>query len=859
MSDHTPKSLGEMVSTPIAHSASPADSSPPESQSTALNLKPIGSLATMSSLRKSSMSRFRSRHNTNSSNSDISPSKPWSQSLPSPRRATVPSRRPPLRASHSHSFADEEASSPVLASDVFKYSQQPRRHSYQERGGNHKKSKWKSIRVVCRVRPMLPKELAEGEKASCDVEDHKVRAMDPHGKATLYRFASALPPGAGQESVYDAVLLDDIVDHVIHGYGACMLAYGQTGSGKSHTMIGPDGGIEIPSPSDNNAGVIPRTIHKLFTQTKSLTLSFCEVYNEQVFDLLHEIRMTIEKMKGIIHKDVAAGLAKPLKIKWDRDDGFYVDDLTTVTVTSAEEAIQVLQIGTSARKVASHDLNRASSRSHGILDIKLGNGGRLMFGDLAGSERLKASKVSGIHAKETGHINKSLFILGTVINALSSSSSNKLSLISSRIRETVLTKLLGATLTGNSITCLVACVNPCLRQGAETLRTLDYASTAQNIRTKPILRSVTGKSRDSAGEEGSQGFERAAKLQSEVAALQLQLRAYRRQIQKLGGVPQEPSGLLNKIMRKSEDLLVQEMQRKVKKPVDVLAQIREKDSSSGSGRGGEGDEYDDDPKLMSSHPQRVTTQPRRIPLKDRGKFLGPESPPATSMKGSLASSMDYFTSPMSSSASGGGGRGGSFRSSSVASPMKTPRSSRHQKMTSPHSSSVVSQGSRSTTRRRAVPSSPGEFSDISELSESRGSSRDSKQSRGGRRMGLDSTHFHADALERVQMENVVLTHALEDLKEQLSTLTQGSPNRIGHAFSTGEMSSIGGPFTSSAYEPSGIGGSEGYDMRTRRKRRKMRKPVSSFSSFKPRSSSSDALSVSHSFHPPRRATVHYGA
>ena len=48
----------------------------------------------------------------------------------------------------------------------------------------------------------------------------------------------------------------------IDGYNVCIFAYGQTGSGKTFTMEGGDGG--------RAAGVIPRTIEKIYQVTKSL-------------------------------------------------------------------------------------------------------------------------------------------------------------------------------------------------------------------------------------------------------------------------------------------------------------------------------------------------------------------------------------------------------------------------------------------------------------------------------------------------------------------------------------------------------------------------------------------------------------
>lgn len=70
-----------------------------------------------------------------------------------------------------------------------------------------------------------------------------------------------------------------------------VMAYGQTGSGKTWTMMGDSG-------TPSNAGVIPRLCGDLFssiekqsakegkTHTYSVEVSICEIYNEQIRDLL---------------------------------------------------------------------------------------------------------------------------------------------------------------------------------------------------------------------------------------------------------------------------------------------------------------------------------------------------------------------------------------------------------------------------------------------------------------------------------------------------------------------------------------------------------------------------------------------
>ena len=71
-----------------------------------------------------------------------------------------------------------------------------------------------------------------------------------------------------------------------------MFAYGQTGTGKTHTMEGQTGtGIAIDK--DPQAGIIPRALANLFDNLRtaentewSVRVSFLELYNEEIFDLL---------------------------------------------------------------------------------------------------------------------------------------------------------------------------------------------------------------------------------------------------------------------------------------------------------------------------------------------------------------------------------------------------------------------------------------------------------------------------------------------------------------------------------------------------------------------------------------------
>lgn len=77
----------------------------------------------------------------------------------------------------------------------------------------------------------------------------------------------------------------------VAGYNVTILAYGQTGSGKTYSM----GTCYSGSPTDTyDAGIIPQAVGDIFDYVDSngqefdfkITVSFMELYQEQLFDLL---------------------------------------------------------------------------------------------------------------------------------------------------------------------------------------------------------------------------------------------------------------------------------------------------------------------------------------------------------------------------------------------------------------------------------------------------------------------------------------------------------------------------------------------------------------------------------------------
>lgn len=304
------------------------------------------------------------------------------------------------------------------------------------------------------------------------------------------------------------------LDHGFKGYNACVLAYGQTGSGKSHTMIG----------NDNDLGIIPRICKDIFERASELEsegvsvmvrISFCEIYNEQIRDLL-----------APPPAKTAQAAATKLRVR-DGPQGTYVDGLSDYMVKSQEQVLKYLSSGSQRRATAATKMNNVSSRSHAVVSLQLrqvkynGDGTEevvslLRLVDLAGSERANATGATGDRLKEGSNINKSLVTLGRVISTLSDmphSSPAKRKTVSIPYRESVLTRLLQDSLGGNSKTAMIACLSPSSYE--QSLSTLRYADQAKRITTDAKVNMDIVSSADADA--------RIEKMQMELSALQQQL------------------------------------------------------------------------------------------------------------------------------------------------------------------------------------------------------------------------------------------------------------------------------------------------------------------------------------------------
>lgn len=196
-----------------------------------------------------------------------------------------------------------------------------------------------------------------------------------------YKFDKIITDQYSQVEVFDHLQIRGLISKVVSGFHATVFAYGQTGSGKTYTMEGYKyeerkqferaGKVNI-SGSIGDTGLTVRAIEEIFRQaeiarkekTVNVYVSFLQIYNEKVFDLLN-----IEALKGS-QKDLKKNQAG-LKIRWSKTEQFTVENLFVFRCNDAEHAIKMYNKGVKNKIVASHNLNQVSSRSHALFTVTL--------------------------------------------------------------------------------------------------------------------------------------------------------------------------------------------------------------------------------------------------------------------------------------------------------------------------------------------------------------------------------------------------------------------------------------------------------------------------------------------------------
>ncbi|XP_028939829.1 centromere-associated protein E, partial [Antrostomus carolinensis] len=320
-------------------------------------------------------------------------------------------------------------------------------------------------------------ENALGEKVSLHWKSENNTISEVNG-TKVFTYDRVFHSSDNTQQLYEGVAVP-IIQSAVQGYNGTIFAYGQTASGKTYTMMG----------NEDSVGIIPKAIQHVFKiiceipdREFLLRVSYMEIYNETITDLLCDIRKK-----------------KPLGIREDVDRNTYVEDLIEEVVVAPEQVMEWIRKGEKNRHYGETKMNEHSSRSHTIFRMIIESRERsdpanancdgavmvshLNLVDLAGSERASQTGSEGVRLKEGCNINRSLFILGQVIKKLCDDPSGFIN-----YRDSKLTRILQNSLGGNAKTVIICTVTPVSFD--ETLSTLQFANTAKRMKNTPKVNEV---------------------------------------------------------------------------------------------------------------------------------------------------------------------------------------------------------------------------------------------------------------------------------------------------------------------------------------------------------------------------------
>ncbi|XP_044739085.1 kinesin-like protein KIF23 [Chrysoperla carnea] len=397
-----------------------------------------------------------------------------------------------------------------------------------------------ALQVFCRLRPTNQEVCMRVLSSSvvCVFPPDNANNYNYRGvsKESQFMFKEVFIPDTTQQQVFETVA-QPLVEGLIQGKNGLLFTYGVTGSGKTYTMTGdsksagimprciqtlfktigdyqaekyvfkPDrlNGFEMQTDADAQsdrsddarskrrapplvksssesslASLSGSEIYSLkgldTSNVYSVFITFVEIYNNGVFDLLDENQKSLQNK--IIREDYMHNM--------------FVHGVTEVEVKSPSEAMTLFCRGQKRKRMAYTDLNAESSRSHSIFTIRLVQTSancdenqqitisQLSLVDLAGSERSSRTKNTGARLKEASNINNSLLNLRICLEILRENYVTG----GTRLvpyRDNKLTHLFKMYFEGGGYVRMIVCVNPSSLDYEESLQVMKFAELSQDV------------------------------------------------------------------------------------------------------------------------------------------------------------------------------------------------------------------------------------------------------------------------------------------------------------------------------------------------------------------------------------------
>lgn len=223
------------------------------------------------------------------------------------------------------------------------------------------------------------------------------------------------------------------------------------------------------------------SLEQLSEVTIGVWVSFVEIFNEEIYDLLESNIPCISGRKKL-HIGITNGK-------------LHIKNLTHVCVSNSLEAYLIYQWGLQNLNTLKTNVHGYSSRSHSIFTIKMAHSlvneetcfiSALNICNLAGVDGTK-KPMDKNQLKEYNTINNSIMVLGMCMNKLEAFSKNPSTNQSIPYRDSKLTRYLYRSLTGLENSCMIINLNSSKDASDENQHILNFSALKKDVVSKEIM------------------------------------------------------------------------------------------------------------------------------------------------------------------------------------------------------------------------------------------------------------------------------------------------------------------------------------------------------------------------------------
>ncbi|KAK2570806.1 Kinesin-like protein KIF20B [Acropora cervicornis] len=348
------------------------------------------------------------------------------------------------------------------------------------------------VKVHLRIRPFSNEEIDAKENQQCLEKENESAVLLNAPKESFafknsvraggeishrFSFSSVFDETTTQKKFFDQTTLPLVADF-IHGQNCLVFTYGVTNSGKTFDInallkLDKDLSAEVSRVSyltsldaeENVSRVVDDTTINVDAQGPvkfSVWVSFAEIYNETIHDLLEPCPMGKGKKRTT------------LRLGDDSNGNPYIKDSEDWS-KEPEDSIN---------KVESEFQPQIYIRGFISEAFEFQTMKSLSFVDLAGSERHSKTQSKGDRLKEAGNINTSLMTLGKCLEYLRYNQRNPNQPLIIPFRESKLTRLFQGFFCGKGRASMIVNVSMCASMFDETLHVMKFSAIAKKVTTR---------------------------------------------------------------------------------------------------------------------------------------------------------------------------------------------------------------------------------------------------------------------------------------------------------------------------------------------------------------------------------------